>query len=287
MLKISSSNSKSIVMNPEILSTRKIYEQVPQRGVIEHTFDFDGKKVDAILIACTHDDHADAKFMVDTLNAQGKLNEKTIFIEQGSARVEDNMLGKIKQIAEQDSEIREEVARRQSVKWSTLSDEYENEPFSVVANFALEKGARVINADAHSNVSQEVIDFLIKEGIPEDCIIEIFYNGVTGTVSRKEIFEKILKQLLPFSKEMIQETNDRLYDYYVDEDGSPSLQGLQRMSATREYTNFIREKYMCEVLKKNLKTGDIVIAHPAHIANILKQQEQAIQRPSIPESIGR
>lgn len=245
-------------------------EEQQEREVTNHTFRFNDRRVKAVLISCGHSTNQDTEFILENL-AKLSPQETTLFVEQGSPYQKDHINYQLKLIADRSPAIASDFKQksesqdpRHVVERSVFDDEVFS-PFGTAANFWLNRNGSVLNMDLAANISPKVTRSLVSLSSPEFAIEQVYYQVLLACYS-KDTIPMVLKEIFPMLPfKFILEQNDHLYPIYSDINSM-----FNRRDKIRKRSNSIRDKYMTNFLIEQLKEGDIVLAHPTHIRNIIK-----------------
>lgn len=254
-----------------------------ERRMFDYIFSFEGKIVHAILISCPHSDGKDFGFLRNSLDSIDSLERRTVFIEQGSIRTENNFYNDLMRSGSSDPMIN-------AISYERLRDNElfsrkhdERLVFSDIADYILDRGGRVVNMDLADNSVMAAVEFLQEEGLSTQLIMEFFYFQL-GYLFSKENIGAILRKTLPFDQQYMDRVIGYMNERCFDEDGVTSLSFLKRRLELIDYRDYLREKFMLRIMMKELRTGDIVIAHPEHISGILHKYQGKNETVLVPSS---
>lgn len=244
--------------------------KVSERKVDYKILNFEDRSVAAHIIFCPHDDRRDTDFILESLSSLEASN-KTLFVEQGSPRVM-GLVKRLEEISKRHPDIAEDLRQKETYDGKPFGERMESYPYAVASDSWISRGGEVLDMDI--NLSEGSINFIV-ENAPPEIAIELIYGEVRDfCYNGKLTIPRILKILLPFEDSVIEDASQHLWNTYHNKDKQ-----LKRVGETHDYRNYLREAYMLNFLKKNIKEGDVIIAHPNHLERILNPSETACPIP--------
>jgi hypothetical protein len=198
----------------------------------------------------------------------------TLFIETGSLQREDSLDTTLRNIAQGDPRVYENFKKRtDSGNYSILSLPFNDSDFQRAYQYWESTGNTVVNMDCSDSTSPSALQFIIEQTSPEFAL-ERTYEYVRHACSSLDILPVILQKIYPqqifpaFTPEFIQQQCDKLSLIYSDK-----LAGAKRHLGMMKESNRVREEYMRNVLGRQLKEDDIVLAHPDHITAVIQPDQ--------------
>lgn len=246
---------------------------ISERKVAYKVLNFGDRSVGAHIIYCAHDDRSDTSFILEVLSSL-ETSGKTLFVEQGSVEAM-AVVKRLREISKGHPDIEKDFRQREVYDGKPFEERLKSYPYAVASDYWISRGGRVLDMDL--NLSEGSINFII-ENVPPEIAIERVYNEVLDfCYDMKLTVPKVLKLLLPFENSVIENASINLYNTYRHKDKQ-----LKRARVTFDLRNYLREAYMRSFLEKNIKEGDVVLAHPIHLERILNPSKTA---PPIPRKL--
>jgi hypothetical protein len=238
-----------------------------ERRVFPHQFQFPDRTVLGQVISCPHDTPEDTRFLLSNLEKVPQHPERTLFVEQGSGKQNDNLTKQLQDLAAKNPIIAQDFRERMAnEKWSVADPKFNSDsPFALAADFWTKNNGKVVNMDLSSNLSSDALTYLLKTTSPEATVEYIYKQVKDACFSFEDTVPVILKSLLPqLPPDFIDKQCERLYPTY-----SHTEKSLDRDSEIKPDWYKLREAYMKKTLQEKMQENDIVLAHPNHIKNIL------------------
>jgi hypothetical protein len=232
----------------------------------EVVLDFVLRQVRVFLVGSNHSSSADNDFIRKAVASFNVVAGATLFIEQGDSYSEGGGASQLlARISRDVPDLVAAVSRARQSRSSILNPDFSrNLVFGVAAREWQALGRDFINFDAASNYSDEATAFLAAN-LGEGVALRFLRTNLHGETFKVDEFKILIRKSFSgsFGTKSINDFTDccgnlrELVKWIVDDN---------------QLRNLVRERHMKSVLALSAKDGDVVIAHPAHLNNILAKE---------------